>query len=523
MPVTAQAALSPTVARAPAPDAGQIGYATGEVVQRLGLISPPQQKSPFDFNDNETTQPDGTELLGNTTAPTLLHLFGGNGTLAKILEWRRIPLANTLWPLLLLFFLPWTNLSCNDRVLLQQSGFQSCYGGATPTAQLRGLIERNAQQAKALPREQQPKGLPGEQQSKGLPVAHFSVPFAGFLAVGLALGLACVLAVVYQLRGVAAALHLLSLGCGATCFLLLVGQMMLGFPIDRQIQRSNEQIRELRAEQRNKLLANPFGRANPGVDLAGDLAADALIGFDVQYTSWFWCTLLVTFLSIPLLVTEGIISGLCLSPKGWTIGAVVVAVFLFVDGVSAVVSFGVVEYAVNPTLERDDRHPQANVRPPQPNFGPMPQPNFGHRQPKDVFKDAFKDAFKDVAKDMPKKGGGPPPAGPTLLERKDTLTQKDPLNHTQKPAKSYTIKLEAGKEYVIDMKAVNKFDGSDPYLFLLDPKGKEVAKDDDSGGFPDAQIRYTPRMSGEFTVQASCFAGIPPQGLAFDLTVRQQK
>jgi predicted Zn finger-like uncharacterized protein len=141
---------------------------------------------------------------------------------------------------------------------------------------------------------------------------------------------------------------------------------------------------------------------------------------------------------------------------------------------------------------------------------------------KDVFKDAFKDAFKDVAKDMPKKGGGPAPTGPTLLERKETLTQKDPLNHAQKPAKTYKVKLEAGKEYVIDMKAVNKFDGSDPYLFLLDPQGKEVAKDDDSGGFPDAQIRYRPTMSGEFTVQASCFGGIPPPGLAFHLTVKQQ-
>jgi hypothetical protein len=154
--------------------------------------------------------------------------------------------------------LPWTNLSCNERVLIQQSGFQSCYGGATPTAQLRGMIERNA--------------VPGggeQQKKKGLPIAPFSIPFAGCLAIGLFGGLACLVCVVCRFRFAGIGFHLLTLGCGSACFLLLVAQMTFGFPMDRRLQQDNAKIREERAHQ--GVFADRDQRA-------AALAADALVG-----------------------------------------------------------------------------------------------------------------------------------------------------------------------------------------------------------------------------------------------------
>jgi predicted Zn finger-like uncharacterized protein len=125
---------------------------------------------------------------------------------------------------------------------------------------------------------------------------------------------------------------------------------------------------------------------------------------------------------------------------------------------------------------------------------------------------------KNFGKDGPK--GGVVASGPTILEKKETLTQKDPGVANGKPAKTYKVKLEAGKEYIIDMKASAPGPGQDPYLILLDPGNKEVARDDDSGGGLDAQIRFTPAATGEFTVQATCLFGVSPQGLPFNLTVK---
>jgi hypothetical protein len=133
---------------------------------------------------------------------------------------------------------------------------------------------------------------------------------------------------------------------------------------------------------------------------------------------------------------------------------------------------------------------------------------------------ALDDFQKDLAKfDRDLKGAG----GTTILEKKETLTDKDPRVANGKSAKAYKVKLEVGKHYVIDLKADNKFGGGDPYLYLLDPQGKEVAHDDDGGGFPDAQIRYSPAVTGEFTIQATALSGPPPAGMPFTLSVKAEK
>lgn len=123
-------------------------------------------------------------------------------------------------------------------------------------------------------------------------------------------------------------------------------------------------------------------------------------------------------------------------------------------------------------------------------------------------------------KDVFQKDKGVVAGGPTIFEKKETLTDKDPKIANGKAAKAYKVKLEAGKKYVIDLKANNKVGGGDPYLFLLDPQGKQVAFDDDGGGFPNAQIRYTPAVTGEFTIQATSLGAPPPGGMGFTLTVK---
>ena len=95
------------------------------------------------------------------------------------------------------------------------------------------------------------------------------------------------------------------------------------------------------------------------------------------------------------------------------------------------------------------------------------------------------------------------------------------------------VRLEQGKNYVIDMRAdvrtsPGKIDPKnpphDPLLHLLDPKGKEVSSNDDfePGTSYDARIRYTASESGEYTIQASHFLPLPPAGMPFTLTVKQE-
>jgi RNA polymerase sigma factor (sigma-70 family) len=81
----------------------------------------------------------------------------------------------------------------------------------------------------------------------------------------------------------------------------------------------------------------------------------------------------------------------------------------------------------------------------------------------------------------------------------------------------YIVKLEKGKTYQIDMIGANQ-KTLDPYLFLKDPGGKEVARDDDSGGNLNARILYTAKTSGNYQVQA---AWVQHGVGEFTLTVRE--
>jgi hypothetical protein len=84
----------------------------------------------------------------------------------------------------------------------------------------------------------------------------------------------------------------------------------------------------------------------------------------------------------------------------------------------------------------------------------------------------------------------------------------------KQPCKVFTIDLKSGQNYKIDM--VSK--ELDSYLRLEDATGKELAKDDDSGGLVNARINFQCRMNGSFRVICTTFAGGTG---AFTLTIQE--
>lgn len=92
-----------------------------------------------------------------------------------------------------------------------------------------------------------------------------------------------------------------------------------------------------------------------------------------------------------------------------------------------------------------------------------------------------------------------------ILDIKGQLTDDDPNdNKLKKPAKTHEFKLEAGKGYRIDLRS-NEFD---TFLRLLDPKGKEVAFNDDAEPPAlDSRIIYIAPKEGMYKIVVSTFDG----------------
>jgi S1-C subfamily serine protease len=109
------------------------------------------------------------------------------------------------------------------------------------------------------------------------------------------------------------------------------------------------------------------------------------------------------------------------------------------------------------------------------------------------------------------KSPGPalPPLGKTLVNLTSALTMADAFETTpalrEKNArmKIHFMPMEAGKTYVISMNSAV----IDSYLRLEDPTGKQVAEDDDGGGFPNARIVYRAAQAGVHRIIATSFDG----------------
>lgn len=88
-----------------------------------------------------------------------------------------------------------------------------------------------------------------------------------------------------------------------------------------------------------------------------------------------------------------------------------------------------------------------------------------------------------------------------------SLGAKDPLYKEKRPHKLYAVNLEEGKTYQIDM--ISKDQQSlDPYLFLLNPEGKEVASDDDGGGELQSRIVYKATKAGRYRIVCTHFGDV---------------
>ena len=127
-------------------------------------------------------------------------------------------------------------------------------------------------------------------------------------------------------------------------------------------------------------------------------------------------------------------------------------------------------------------------------------------------------AGNDTTIDYVLKVTGKSLAAKPLLEDNNKWTDNDPLYQPQRNShfKDYKATFKAGQLYVIDL--VKKSGTVDPFLYLDGPDGKNVAYDDDSGGFPNARIIYSPSIDGEFRIIATTLVKATGD---FTLTVRQ--
>jgi len=127
-----------------------------------------------------------------------------------------------------------------------------------------------------------------------------------------------------------------------------------------------------------------------------------------------------------------------------------------------------------------------------------------------------------IAIPVPPKNLDPPPLtkGKVILNLNSMLTLKDIFDSEKKGCrcKIHEVNLQAGKTYVIDMKKTPD-STLDTYLKLIDPTGKKVAEDDDSGGDLNARIVYRATMTGRFQIIATTFH--PNDTGAYQLTVTQ--
>jgi len=95
-----------------------------------------------------------------------------------------------------------------------------------------------------------------------------------------------------------------------------------------------------------------------------------------------------------------------------------------------------------------------------------------------------------------------------VLKKQDKLTADDPKDKMRDEchAKVYTVKLKAGQTYRIDMTTTADPKKFDPYLRLENAAGKQLAEDDDGGGFPNAKIIFKAEQDGSYKVVATTFA-----------------
>ncbi len=98
--------------------------------------------------------------------------------------------------------------------------------------------------------------------------------------------------------------------------------------------------------------------------------------------------------------------------------------------------------------------------------------------------------------------------GKVVFEKKDVLANGDPLDTVQKNshAKIYTFRMKAGSNYTLDLISSDKSGKKlDTFLRLENAQGKELAQDDDGGGFPHSRIVFKAIRDDDYKIVATSF------------------
>ena len=85
---------------------------------------------------------------------------------------------------------------------------------------------------------------------------------------------------------------------------------------------------------------------------------------------------------------------------------------------------------------------------------------------------------------------------PAVLSANDTLSEA-------RPEIAYDYEGVAGETIVINMRGLDET--TDPLVYVLDPSGVEIGRDDDGGSFPNSRLELTLPSDGTYTVVASTF------------------
>jgi S1-C subfamily serine protease len=118
------------------------------------------------------------------------------------------------------------------------------------------------------------------------------------------------------------------------------------------------------------------------------------------------------------------------------------------------------------------------------------------------------------------------PGGKIVLEKQEALTKDDPVGPCPEDStlksyrKTYSFAMKAGSTYTIDLISADTSGKKlDAYLILEDSQSKELATDDDGGGFPHARIVHRAAKDEERRIIATTFSA--KQTGKFTLRVRE--
>jgi hypothetical protein len=115
------------------------------------------------------------------------------------------------------------------------------------------------------------------------------------------------------------------------------------------------------------------------------------------------------------------------------------------------------------------------------------------------------------------KGKAPTPPGMIVLQAEGKITADDPMDkvRTRCRHKVHTFKVAAGATYTIDLESTD----FDAFLRIENSAGKQLAKDDDSGGDFNARVELHPKEDD--TLRIIVTTCDPGQLGAYRLTIRQ--